>query len=139
MRDITIPMLALPSVRTRYSKNSLKDIGTVPRKITKAYGTTCSISRGLLPRKTQIGSRNRMPAAVNTIENIRSETAIKAKISPASRSRFCPSRSPIIAPDPVASITAIPKMTQVTGITILIPASASEPAYFDTKNPSMVV
>lgn len=39
----------------------------------------------------------------------------------------------MIAPDPVASITDVPKITQVIGITILIPASASEPAYRDTK------
>ena len=39
-----------------------------------------------------------------------------------------PILSPMMAPDPVASITEVPKITQVIGITILIPASASEPA-----------
>lgn len=39
----------------------------------------------------------------------------------------------MMAPDPVASMTDVPKITQVIGITILIPASASEPAYRDTK------
>ena len=58
---------------------------------------------------------------------------MKVKICFASWSFFCPIFSPMMAPAPVASITEVPKMTQVTGITMLMPASASEPAYFETK------
>ena len=76
---------------------------------------------------------------VKRMANIRSTIVINVKISLASCSFFRPSLSPMMAPEPVASITAIPKVTQVIGITILIPASASEPAYWDTKKPSMVV
>ena len=34
--DVIIPTLGFPSVLTRYSKNSLKDMGMLPRKMTKA-------------------------------------------------------------------------------------------------------
>ena len=34
--DIAMPTPGLPSVRTMYSKNSLKDMGMLPRKMTKA-------------------------------------------------------------------------------------------------------
>ena len=134
-----IPMYDLPSVLTRYSKNSLNDIGTDPKNMTNAYGTTCSIRRSLLPKKIQIGFRKRIPTAVKATESTSSTIVIKVNISFASCSLFCPILSPIMAPDPVASMTDVPKITQVIGITILIPASASEPAYRDTKNPSIVV
>ena len=130
-----IPMYDLPSVLTRYSKNSLNDIETDPKNVTNAYGTTCSIRRSLLPKKIQIGFRKRIPTAVKATESTNSTIVIKVNISFAS----CPILSPMMAPDPVASMTDVPKITQVIGITILIPASASEPAYRDTKNPSIVV
>ena len=128
VKDITIPICDLPSVLTRYSKNSLNDIGTAPKNITNAYGITCSIKRSLLPKKIQIGFKNRIPPIVNTRESMSSTIAIKVKISFASCSRFCPIFSPMMAADPVANMTAVPKIIQVIGITILIPARASEPA-----------
>ena len=87
----------------------------------------------------QMGFRKTMPNTVKNSESPSSTSVIKVKISLASRPFFCPIFSPMIAPAPVASMTEVPKMTQVTGMTILMPPSASEPAYLDTKKPSMVV
>ena len=64
--------------------------GTAPKNITNAYGITCSIKRSLLPKKIQIGFKNRIPPIVNTRESMSSTIAIKVKISFASCSRFCP-------------------------------------------------
>ena len=100
----------------------------LPRKMTNAYGRTCSRRRSLLPRKMQIGFRNTMPATVNSTESTSSTIVINVKISLASRVLRWPSFSPMIAPPPVASMTEVPKMTHVTGMTMLMPASASDPA-----------
>ena len=56
-----IPMYDLPSVLTRYSKNSLNDIETDPKNVTNAYGTTCSIRRSLLPKKYRSVSEKGFP------------------------------------------------------------------------------
>lgn len=134
-----MPMSDLPSVLTRYSKNSLKDMGMLPKKIIRAYGSTCSNSFSLLPRKIQMGFKNTTPKMVNIVDNNNSTMLMKVKISLASCCFFWPSFSPIIAPDPVANMTDVPKIIQVIGITMLMPARASELTYLDTKKPSMAV
>ena len=45
----------------------------------------------------------------------------------------------MIAPEPVANMTEVPKIIQVIGITMLMPARASELTYLDTKKPSIAV
>lgn len=53
--------------------------------------------RSLLPRKTQMGFKKRIPAIVKTIERIKSTMEINVKISLASRSLFCPSFADLIS------------------------------------------
>ena len=79
-----MPMSDLPSVLTRYSKNSLKDMGMLPKKITRAYGSTCTNSLSLLPKKIQIGFRNRTPKMVNIVDNNNSTMLMNVNISLAS-------------------------------------------------------
>ena len=53
--------------------------------------------RSLLPRKTQMGFKKRIPALVKTIERIKSTMEINVKISLDSRSLFCPSFADLIS------------------------------------------
>ena len=78
--DIQSPTFGLPSVRTRYSKNSLKDIGMLPRKMTFAYGRTCASRRSLLPRKRQTGFRKTRPKIVKRIARTSRTRVMKVKI-----------------------------------------------------------
>ncbi len=50
----------------------------------------------LLPRKTQMGFKKRIPAIVKTIERIKRTMEINVKISLASHSLFCPSFADLI-------------------------------------------
>ena len=75
-----------------------------------------------------MGRRKATPRAVNATEKASSTRHMKLKMRFACSISPRPRCSPMMAPAPVASITATPKVTQVMGMTMLMPASASEPA-----------